>query len=59
MEPREMKLRRIRLGLTQHQLGERTGIHPSRLSEMETGKKKVSDAAALILEEALVGFRND
>ena len=54
-----MKLRQIRLGLTQHQLGERTGIHPSRLSEMDICKKKASDAVALILEEALVGFRND
>jgi transcriptional regulator with XRE-family HTH domain len=48
-----MKICRIRLGLTQYQLGQKTGIHPSRLSEMETGKREITDAVVRILEESV------
>ena len=49
----EMKIRRIRAGLTQYQLAERAGIHPSRLSEMETGKRPIADAVTEALEREL------
>ena len=46
----ELKLARVRLGLTQYQLGQRLGVHPARLSEMERGEKDISQAVIDALE---------
>lgn len=53
MEPLEMKVARVRARLTQWQLATMAGVHPSRLSEMETGKKPVTEAVIRALDEAL------
>ena len=53
MEPLEMKLNRVRAGLTQWELAGKAGVHPSRLSEMETGKRPVAEAVVRALNEAL------
>ena len=41
MDGLELKLGRIRVGLTQFELAQKAGVHPSRLSEMETGKRPI------------------
>ena len=47
----ELKIRRIRAGLTQYDLAQEAGIHPSRLSEMETGKRPVTDVVTAALDK--------
>ena len=47
----ELKIRRIRAGMTQYDLAQEAGIHPSRLSEMETGKRPVTDAVTDALDK--------
>ena len=53
MDPLELKIRRIRSGMTQYQLAEKAGIHPSRLSEMETGKRPIADPVIEALDRTL------
>ena len=55
MDPLEMKLGRIRVGLTQFELAQKAGVHPSRLSEMETGKRPIADAVIVVLDRELAG----
>ena len=54
MDLLEFKIKRIRVGLTQYQLAGKAGIHPSRLSEMETGKRPISDAVIGVLDQELI-----
>ncbi len=42
----ELKVARVQLGLSQYGLGLKLGIHPARLSEMETGKRPIPEAVA-------------
>ena len=53
MDGLELKIRRIRAGLTQYALAQEAGIHPSRLSEMETGKRPIADAVTDALNKEL------
>ena len=53
MEPLELKIKRIQAGMTQFDLGWMTGIHPSRLSEMETGKRPIAEAVIEVLDREL------
>ena len=53
MDGLELKIRRIRAGLTQYALAQDAGIHPSRLSEMETGKRPIADAVTDALNKEL------
>ena len=53
MDGLELKIRRIRAGLTQYDLAQEAGIHPSRLSEMETGKRPITDAVTDVLDKEL------
>ena len=53
MDGLELKIRRIRAGLTQYDLAQEAGIHPSRLSEMETGKRPITDAVTDALDKEL------
>ena len=50
----ELKVRRVRAGLTLWALGQRCGLHASRLSEMERGHRPVSEAVVRVLEELLL-----
>ena len=47
-----LKMTRIRAGLTQYQLGQKSGIHPARISEMERGQRPVSPALTRVLEDS-------
>jgi|TARA_B100002003_G_C13750579_1_gene373744 transcriptional regulator with XRE-family HTH domain len=53
MELVELRIRRIRAGLTQYRFAEKAGIHPSRLSEMETGKRPIAEAVVKALDKEL------
>ena len=47
----ELKIRSIRAGLTQYDLAQEAGIHPSRLSEVETRKRPVTDVVTDALDK--------
>lgn len=49
----DLKVKRIRAGLTLWDLGQKSGIHPSRISEMERDQRPVSEAVARVLEELM------
>ena len=53
----DLKLKRVRVGLTLWQLGKLAGVHPARISEMERGQRQIADAVvdALIDEMSGVG----
>ena len=53
MEPIELKILRIRAGMTQYELAEKSGVHPSRVSEMETGKRPIGAAVLEVLDREL------
>ena len=44
MDALEVKICRVRLGLTQWDLAQRVGLHPARISEMERGRREVSES---------------
>ncbi|MBI5243756.1 MAG: helix-turn-helix transcriptional regulator [Elusimicrobia bacterium] len=50
---RRLRLERRRLGWTQEELGERSGMHPAYIGQIERGKKKISLAALSRLAGAL------
>lgn len=53
MEGLELKLRRVRAGLTQYDLGRKSGVHPTRISEMEKGQCAIAESVVAALEEIL------
>ena len=44
-----LKIERITRGLTQWDLAKKAGVHPARISEMETGKVDVAEAVVKAL----------
>lgn len=58
MTPAELKQARIDLGLTQAQLAPLLGYrHTPRISELESGARKPTAAAVLLLRAYLSGYR--
>ena len=53
MDGLEIKLRRVRAGLTLYALGQLCGVHPSRLSEMERGQRKISEHVLEALNQTM------
>lgn len=53
MDGLDLKLRRVRAGLTQYDLGRRSGVHPTRISEMERGQRAIAESVVAALEEIL------
>ena len=53
MEGLTLKVWRIQSGLTQYQLGQKFGIHPARISEMERNQRPVSADLAKVVEDSL------
>ncbi len=49
----ELKVARVRLGLTQWELSLKLGVHPARLSEMETGKRAIPERVSQWLRAKL------
>ena len=48
-----LKMMRVRAGLTQFALSKMSGVHPSRISEMERNQRPVSAELAKILEDSI------
>ena len=57
MDGLELKILRVRAGLTLWQLGKLAGVHPARISEMERDQRPIADTVvdALNREMAEVG----
>ena len=53
MDGLELKLKRIRLGLTLYDLGQKSGVHPSRISEMERDQRAIAVAVVATLDGLL------
>ena len=53
----ELKLARTRLGLTQFSIALKLGIHPARVSDLETGKREVPEAVAERVRELEASVR--
>ena len=47
----DLKLKRVRAGLTLWQLGRVAGVHPARISEMERGQRAIAEAVVTALDE--------
>ena len=58
MDGMDLKIARIRAHLTLWQLGKLAGVHPARISEMETGKRPIDSVVvdALDRESANMGL---
>ena len=50
MDGMELKLARVKLGLSLWELGKAANVRPERISEMETNKRSVSQAIIDTLE---------
>ena len=51
----DLKLKRVRLGLTLWQLGKLAGVHPARISEMERGQRPITDVVVNALSREMNG----
>ncbi len=58
MNPCELKLKRIKGGLRQHQVAAAVGIAPCRLSEIEIGRRKPSPELLERILEAIEAREN-
>ena len=47
----DLKLKRVRAGLTLWQLGRLAGVHPARISEMERDQRAIAEAVVAALDE--------
>ena len=55
MDGLDLKLKRVQAGLTQYELGQRSGVHPARISEMERGQRPIIDAVVNALAQGMDG----
>ena len=55
MDGLDLKLMRVRAGITQYELAQRSGVHPARISEMETGKRPIIQAVFDVLSHEMSG----
>ena len=50
MDGLELKLARVRAGLTLWEVGQLVGLHAARISEMERGQRPITDAVVKALD---------
>lgn len=55
----DIKIMRMRVGILQYELAARLGIHPSQLSEIESGRRQPSDELLERLLEILNEGKGD
>ena len=55
MDGLDLKLMRGRAGITQYELGHRSGVHPARSREMERGQRPIIDAVVNALAHGMDG----
>ena len=51
MDGLELKLARVRAGLTLWELGKLAGVHPARISEMERDQRAIAEAVVAALDK--------
>ena len=51
----DLRLMRVRAGITQYELAQRSGIHPARISEMERGQRPITDVVVDALSHEMSG----
>ena len=51
MHGMDLKLARVRAGLTLWELGKLASVHPARISEMERGQRAIAEAVVAALNE--------
>jgi len=51
MDGLELKIARVRAGLTLCERGQKSGVHPARISEMERGQRLIRAAVVQALEK--------
>ena len=55
MDGLDLRLMRVRAGITQYELAQRSGIHPARISEMERGQRPITEAVVDALSHEMSG----
>ena len=55
MDGLDLNLKRVQAGLTQYELGQRSGVHPARISEMERGQRPIINAVVNALSQDVGG----
>ena len=55
MDGLDLRLMRVRAGITQYELAKRSGIHPARISEMERGQRPITDVVVDALSHEMSG----
>lgn len=53
MDGLELRIARVRAGLTQYEFAKLAEVHPSRLSEMERGQREITPAVVAALDKLL------
>ena len=57
MDGLDLRIMRVRAGITQYELAQRSGIHPARISETERGQRPITDAVVDALSHEMSGGR--
>ena len=55
MDGLDLRIMRVRAGITQYELAQRSGIHPARISEMERGQRPIIEAVVDALRHEMSG----
>ena len=55
MDGLDLRIMRVRAGITQYELAQRSGIHPARISETERRQRPISDAVVDALSHEMSG----
>ena len=55
MDGLDLTIMRVRAGITQYELAQRSGIHPARISAMERGQRPIIDAVVDALSHEMSG----
>ena len=55
MDGLDLRIMRVRAGITQYELAQRSGIHPARISETERGQRPITAAVVEALSHEMSG----
>ena len=55
MDGLDLRIMRVRAGITRYLLAQRSGIHPARISDMERGQRPITDVVVDALSHEMSG----
>ena len=55
MDGLDLRIMRVRAGITRYLLAQRSGIHPARISDMERGQRPITDVVLDALSHEMSG----